>query len=161
VTDLPTGETMQPTPSAQDVERMMRGQNMRFAVGLAVVLLLVGYTAWLAGGGRAAARDNVTATNASLANNARNACITERRNLQSEAAGDMLRHGLKAQIAGLVEQDGAEARAEISETEAATERWQHATDTLRPEQLNAPIAEGGCGPPILTVSDLPDGDGEH
>ena len=45
----------------------------------------------------------------------------------------------------------------MAATEEATQRWQKATESLSPEVLDSPVSKGGCGPPVLTVDDLGEG----
>lgn len=136
-----------------DVSALMRNQNWKLGAGFLAVLLLVGITAWLAGGGRSAAEDNLNATRIQLANNERNACVSERRNAQAAAVGDMVEHGLAAQKAGLVDRDDARLTEELRLYAVAVKARHDADVSLSPEVLNEPPPQG-CGAPITTVDQL-------
>lgn len=138
-----------------DVRRLIQGQNRWYVAGLVLIIVMVGFTAWLAGGGRAASRDNLNATSVSLANNGRNACITDLRNEQLAAQGAELAALGRALIAGLVADNPTEVQHQVSLFEAAATRQDAAAKASRPEQLNADPADGGCGPPITDVNQLP------
>lgn len=143
-----------PAPPADEVRAWMRSQNIKGAIGLVLVMALVAFTAYLASGGRAASRDNLNNTRLSLANNARNDCIQKRRNDQAEAIGRETLAAHRAQRAGLLQHDEAEAARQAAIVELNAEAWEVATKSLSREVLNQPPPLG-CGPPITTLADVP------
>lgn len=143
------------SPSADEVKQLVRSQNIRFGLGMLALLLLSVVTAFFAGDSRAASRDSNNATKASLASNARDACITGRRSEQFAALGRISIHANEAEVAGLVNDDPVEARRQLQLFHEAVAEWTAATLSLSPEVLNQPTPEG-CGAPILTTGDLKD-----
>lgn len=143
-----------PTPTADEVAVLMRGQNIKLGLGAIIVIALLVVTVWFSASGRDASRDSFNATAASLANNRRSACITERRNQQADALGRISISANEAEVAGLVNDDLDEARRQLALFDRAVDDWVAATTSLSPEVLDLPTDEGGCGPPILQVSDL-------
>lgn len=148
-------------PSAHEVKRIMRGQNIKLAIGglviaagLVVVASLTASSRAESAASRAASEDSNNATKVQLAAQGRNACITERRNAQADAAGRISIAANEAEVAGLVNDDEAEALRQLGLFQQAVDDWQRATDSLAPETLNLPVSKGGCGPPILTLEDL-------
>lgn len=141
------------TPSADDVRQLFRRANRWVAFGFLLLLVVGGVTVYYAAGGRAASKDNLNATSVQLANGARNACITERRNAQAEAIGRETIAAHRAQAAGLLEHNEAEAAKQAAIVAKNAALWETATKSLSQEVLNQkpPV---GCGPPILTIQDL-------
>lgn len=142
------------TPSAHDVKAMMRSQNIRFGLGLLAILIVTSLGAFLAGDSRAASRDSFNSTAVVLANNERNACITLRRNVQSEAMGKLTIAANNAEVAGLIDRNLEEVRRQRDLYDQAVLEWFAATQSLSDEVLNSPVDEGGCGPVIRTLADL-------
>jgi hypothetical protein len=142
------------TPTATDVKQIMRDQNVKLGIGATVLMVVLVGVAWLTASSRAASRDSNNATQIQLASQGRNACITERRNAQADALGRISISANEAEVAGLVNRDREEALRQLDIFQEAVRDWQKATDALAPDILNLPTDEGGCGPPILTLSDL-------
>lgn len=143
------------TPSANEVRLLMRAQNTKLAMGAIVVIALLVVTVWFSASGRAASRDSFNSTSIALANAPRSACITERRNAELDAIGDANAALGLALIAGLVTDDSAEALSQVSAFREAEQRRQRVSESMAPDVLDLPPSEGGCGPPILSLDDLP------
>jgi uncharacterized membrane protein len=143
------------TPTAEDVRRIMRRSNWLGIFLFAVLLLAVGASVYFAAGGRTASRDSYSATAVQLANNDRNSCITERRNAELDAIRQGIFAGLKAQKAGLLEEDAVELAKQVALFDGADADALAASTSLAPKVLNSPPPLG-CGPPIVTVSDIPE-----
>lgn len=145
------------SPTADHVRIIMRAQNIKLALGAFVLAVVGGLGVYYSAGGKAASDDSYNATSASLAGNARNACITERRNLQADALGRISISANQAEVAGLVTGDDAEALRQLQLFKEAVADWTAASESLAPGVLDQepPV---GCGPPILSLDDLPDED---
>jgi len=146
------------TPSAEDVREMTRAANRRTIALIVPLLALVVGTVWYAAGTRAGAQDSFNATDVFLAGQPRSACITERRNEQLAAQGQELAALGRALIAAFITGDDGEALRQVSEFEKAARRQDIAAASVAAEVLNLPPAEGGCGPPIDSLEDLPEDD---
>lgn len=163
MTDTPPATEPQPmaapsSPTAEDVRLMVRASNRRtIALVIPFVALVIG-TVWYAAGTRAGAQDSFNSTDVLLANAPRSVCITERRNAELDAIGDLLAAGLRAQIAGLVTDDEAELQKQLTLVAEADARRVAVAESVGPEVLDMPPEEGGCGAPVLTLDDLPDDD---
>lgn len=147
----PSGET----PSADEVRAIMRSQNWKVALLAIAFLLMGGASIWFSATGRSAAQNSADTTSAALANNARNACIEERRNEEIRALGVMLSASARAQIAGLLLDDDAETARQVARFEEADRVRAEAAASLDSDVVSKapPI---GCGPPITEPSDIPD-----
>lgn len=143
------------TPSADDVRALVRSNNWRTVALVIPFLALVVGVVWYAADTRAGAQDSFNATDVFLANQPRSACITERRNEQAEYAGRISIYANEAEVAGLVNDDEAGALRWLAKFQAAVASWEDATASLSEEVLDEPPPLG-CGPPILTLEDLPD-----
>jgi hypothetical protein len=141
------------TLTADELRVVMRGQNIKGALAFLALLLLVGFTAWLAGGGRTASIDNRNSTKVQLAQNARNNCLTERRNAELDAVGREIDAGLKAQKAALVVDDQVELAKQLARFDKASAERDDAAASLKPDVLDQPPPIG-CGPAILSLDDL-------
>lgn len=142
------------TPTANDVQAMMRAQNWRFGVGMVVLIIISVITAYFAGGSRDASRDSFNAANAQYATQARSACITERRNAELHAIGDANAALGRALVLGLVQRDRDGALAQLDLFEQADGERVKAANSLLPDVLND-TPPAGCGPPILGPDDVP------
>lgn len=144
-------------PTADDVRAMMRSQNWKFFLTALALLLVGGASVWYSATGRSASQDSAETTAAALADNAREACIHERRSEQLDALGRISISANQAEVAGLVNDDPEEAQRQLSLFAGAVADWTAATESLTPAILDRPRPEG-CGPPILAVEDIPTDD---
>lgn len=146
-----------PAPTAADVRDIMRSQNWKvFWISLAL-LAVGGASVWYSATGRTVSQDSADATRSALENNARSACITERRNAELDAVGDVVAALGRAQIAGFFDDDSDAVATHRAAFEEADARRVAAAESLQPDVLNQdrPI---GCGPPILSSEDIPSDD---
>lgn len=146
-----------PRHTSDDVRAVLRSQNRKVALLAVPLLILGGLTVRYSVQSSASSSDSFNATSSQLANNARSACITERRSAQSDAIGRATIAGLRAQIAAFIADDDAEALRQVGLVEQAAEDFTAASESLLPETVDEepPL---GCGPPILSLEDLPDSD---
>lgn len=141
-------------PDTAEGRRLLR-RNVYLLAALGL-LMLVGFAVLgvIANAGRLAGEDSLTATKAQFAGQARSACITERRSIQSEESGRMQVHTLRALDAAFVSEDDAAVVAEVAAGLEAAERWEAATATLEPAVLDLPRSQGGCGPAVTSAEQL-------
>lgn len=124
-------------------------------VGVLVLAVATVAAVWFAASGRSAAQDSFNATSVQLATQERSACITERRNTQSDALGRLTIAANNAEAAGLIDQDPDEVMKQRRLYDQAVADWAAATESLGAAVLNQPKPKG-CGAPILTIDDLED-----
>lgn len=147
--------------TSDDVRQLFRRSNWIVSLGLLIILtpilVIVGVSF-----------SNKDDLRLGFANNARSACITERRNAETSATGDMQEAAL---LAGYLRSASPEAIAAaqkaigLTAAEASPDgqvvagieaigRRRDARDALKPEILNAepPV---GCGPPISSKDQIP------
>lgn len=147
-------------PTADEMKASQRRTLLIVGAGTLVLCIIMGIIGAISVSGRTAARDSVNSTAVTLANQARGACITERRNAEGSAIGDETEALGRAQIAAFIHDDEAEALKQVDLFEAAVKRRIAASELLTPEKQDAPVEDGGCGPPILSLDDLEKVDGE-
>lgn len=123
------------------------------AVGIPLLAALLVTAVLYTAGTRNVARNSLDAVTAQLADNERTACVTERRNTQSEALGQITVAANNALAAGLLDGDEALAREHRAQYVYWVAAWHEATLALREEVLNLPPPRG-CGPPIDSRSRL-------
>lgn len=141
-------------PTAQEVRDLMRGANWKVMLLAAALVIVIVPTVWFSASSRAASRDSFNATSVGLADNARTACISSRRNEQLDAMGDSIAALGLAQIAGLIADDQPEALRQIAAFQEADARRIRVSESLDPAVIDLPEDDGGCGPPVLSLDDL-------
>jgi hypothetical protein len=154
VNSLTSGVMVAAAPTASDVQVFIRNQNWKLGI-IATLLFVVGISGtWFSAGGRAASRDSFNSTSIQLANQARNACITELRNEGLDAIGRAIVEGLQAQKSALIDRDRAATLTHLDAFDQAVLDRQANADATEPDALDE-----RCGPPILSLDDLPGGSG--
>lgn len=151
--DRPVLADLPPAPTAEDLRRIMRNQNWKTLLVAIPLILLGAGSIFFSSSGRDAAQDSYSATSVQLANNERNDCITKRRNAELDAFGQAVIAGLRAQKAGLLDDNEAEVDAQVQILDNAATARDLAAKSLTPDVINQPPPLG-CGPPIVTVHDL-------
>lgn len=155
IPDAPATHPSSSTPSASEVRQLVSAHNRRTAMlGIALMLVVAGVAYFLASV-RAGALDSFNSTDVLLANAPRSACITERRNEQSDALGRLTIAANNAEAAGLIDNDEAEVAVQRKIYDEWVAKWTDATESLGSDVLDEPPPIG-CGPPVLKLDDLPD-----
>lgn len=147
-----------PSPKAPEVRAAQRRQNfITAAIGLPLLVLLcllVGIAVWAALDGRGESSDTGDIVEAAIADNARDACILERRIAEGFASSERNEALGQALIDYLVDGDNQAALVQVSLWEKARDRRIAASAQLEPDTLNQPPPTG-CGPPLLATDDVP------
>lgn len=159
MTDLHPVPPPEPTPllapTAEDVRAMVAATNRRTLIGAVALLLLVVGVVWFTAGGRAASIDSKNSTKVALANNERQACISDRAAVEADAGHD------RDDALGLALYDyfilgeTEQARAQGETMKDAIARRIEASKARARDQVNRPVSEGGCGPVIDSLDDIP------
>lgn len=143
-----------------NLDEFQKRSNRKIFVPLIGLIFAVVVAVFASNAGRVASTQGLTALKADFANNARTACITNRKSLQAEAAGEMQAYTLRAVAAAQASTPqiietfrsaplGTFAE-EIAKGSAASIRWAGYTVALDPKIVDRPVNQGGCGMPVTS-----------
>lgn len=139
-------------PDTTEAQRLLR-LNIRLLAAASVVivigLLILGV---IANSSRLTGEDNRNATETAFANQARSACITQRRSIQFDHLGGMQVHTLRA-LAALADDDDETFLREVAAGLDEAAGWEAAVETLSADVLDEPPPVG-CGPPVTNLEQL-------
>lgn len=146
-------------PDSAEAKALIRRTITLVTVGTLTIIIGLVVLGAIANSARVASRSSEDTTKIAFAGQARSACITDRRSIQSDELGQMQVHTLRALDAAFVSNDDELVQEEVAAGLAAADRWEDATATLDPDVLNLPPEDGGCGPPITSPGQIENDEG--